>query len=230
MPMVGYKARMTENLIIRTSTKTIVMLIDLLALIIVAAIPLTAVEAQTARVSTTTTTIIGNSTTDTTSPGIELSQQPVLKERVRTVSETPINDEHMSITYTGNGTLTLPNDNIGTIVNFTINGSALISSVTQSAQGTEILRTEDSETAIATFYEIVKFNPATRDANGIITTEIRTNPAGTLASLNGMILIGIDDIQPNGESNVTFWEWESRISNLDIIPVQDELNLQRKQQ
>ena len=98
--------------------------------------------------------------------------------------------------------------------------------MTQSAQGTETIRTEDDETAIATFYEIVKFNPATGDANGIITAEVHTNPAGMLAPLNGMILIGTDDIQSNGESNVTFWEWESRIINLDIIPVQDESNLQ----
>ena len=165
----------------------------------VAATPLIAVEAQTARGSTTTTTIIGNSTTDTTSPRIELSQQPILKEEIRTVTETPINDEHMSITYTGNGTLTLPNNNIDTIVNFTINGSALISFVTQSAQGTDTIVTEDGQTAIATFYEIVKFNPATGDGNGIITADIDTNPAGTLAPLNGMILIGIDDIQSNGE-------------------------------
>ena len=110
MPIVGYTVRMTKNLIIRTSTKTIAMMIYSLALIAVAAMPLMAVEAQTARASTTTTTIIDNSTTDTTSPGIELSQQPILKEQIRTVSETPINYEHMSITYTGNGTLTLPND------------------------------------------------------------------------------------------------------------------------
>lgn len=202
-------------------------MIDSLALIAVAVMPLTAVEAQTARVSTmTTTTIIGNSTIDTTSSGIELSQRPILKERVRTVSETPINYEHMSITYIGNGTLTLPNHHINTVTNFTSNGNALISIVTHSVQGTEIIRTEDNETAIATFYEIVKFNPATRDANGIITAEIHTNPAGTLAPLNGMILIGIDDIQSNGESNVTFWEWESRISKLDIVTVQDESSLQ----
>ena len=201
------------------------MIIGMLTLTVVAAIPLMAVEAQTAAPPTTTTTIIGNSSTDTTSPGIELSQQPILKEQTRTVSETPIDYVHMSITYTGNGTLTLPNDQIDTIVNFTINGSALVSFVTQSAQGMETLRTEDGETAIVTFYEIAKLNPATGDGNGIITAEIDTNPAGTLAPLNGMILIGIDDIQSNGESNVTFWEWENRISDLDLIPVQDELNL-----
>lgn len=214
----------------RKSTKTIAMMrIDMLALIVVvaAAAPLTAVEAQTAAaVPATTTTTIGNNTTDTKSSGIELSQQPVLQERTRAISETPINYAHVSITYTGNGTLTLPNNNIATIANFTINGSALVSFVTQSAQGTETIRTGDGETATITFYEIVKFNPATREGKGIIIAEVDTNPTGTLASLNGMILAGIDDIQSNGESSVTLWEWESRISNLDIVPVQDELRLQ----
>lgn len=211
----------------RKSTKTIAMMrIDMLALIVVAAAPLTAVEAQTAAVPATTATTIGNNTTDTISSGIELSQQPVLQERTRAISETPINYAHVSITYTGNGTLTLPNNNIATIANFTINGSALVSFVTQSAQGTETIRTGDGETATITFYEIVKFNPATREGKGIIIAEVDTNPTGTLASLNGMILAGIDDIQSNGESSVTLWEWESRISNLDIVPVQDELRLQ----
>ena len=201
------------------------MMIDMLALISVAATLLIAVEAQTAAAPTTGTTIIGNSTTDTASSGIELSQQPVLQERTTTVSQTPINYAHMSITFTGNGTLTLP-DNIDTIVNFTSNGSALISFVAQSVQGTETIRTENGETATITFYEIVKFNPATSEGKGIITAEVNTNPTGTLASLNGMILAGIDDIQSNSESNVTLWEWESRIDELDIVPVQDESSLQ----
>ncbi|MFL6495965.1 MAG: hypothetical protein ACJ703_06010, partial [Nitrososphaera sp.] len=79
--------------IIKTSIKTIVVMtiIDLLATIVVAPTPLTAVEAQTASVSTTTratteTTIINNNTSDTTSSGIELSQHPILRESVRTVS------------------------------------------------------------------------------------------------------------------------------------------------
>jgi hypothetical protein len=207
---------------IRISTKTIaMMMIDMLALISVAATLLTAVEAQTAAAPTMRTTIVGNSTTDTASSGIELSQQPVLQERTTTVSQTPINYAHMSITFTGNGTLTLPN-NIDTIVNFTSNGSALISFVAQSVQGTETIRTENGETATITFHEIVKFNPATSEGKGIITAEVNTNPTGTLASLNGMILAGIDDIQSNSESNVTLWEWESRIGDLDIVPVQDE--------
>jgi hypothetical protein len=216
----------------RKSTKTVAMMtIDMLALIAVVATPLTAVEAQmgAAPTATTATTTISDNTTDTTSSGIELSRQPVLQERTRAVSETQINYAHVSITYTGNGTLSLPNNNnnnnnnnnTATIANFTSNGSALVSFITQSAQGTETIRTVNGETATMTFYEIVKFNPATRDGKGIIIAEVQTSPTGTLASLNGMILAGIDDIQLNGESNVTLWEWESGISGLDIFPVHD---------
>jgi hypothetical protein len=217
----------------RKSTKTIaiMMMMDMLALIAAAA-PLTAVEAQIAAEAaaaaapptTRTTTTIGNNTTGTASSGIELSQQPVLQERTRAVSETPIDYAHMSLTYSGNGTLTLPINNIATIANFTSNGSALVSFLTQSAQGTETIRTQDGETATITFYEIVEFNPAIMEGKGIMIAEVHTNPTGALASLNGMTLAGIDDIQSNSESNVTLWEWESRISNLDIVPVQDDLS------
>jgi hypothetical protein len=109
------------------------------------------------------------------------------------------------------------------MANFTSNGSALISFVTQSAQGTETIRTERGETATITFYEIVEFNPATTEGKGIIIANVHTNPTGALASLNGMTLAGIDEILSNGQSNVTFWKWESGISNLEILPVQDEL-------
>jgi hypothetical protein len=205
----------------RTLTKTtpMIMMIGMLSLIAVST-PLTAVEAQTAATPTTTTTTIIGNTTDTSSE-IELSPQPVFQERARTVTETPINQAHMSITFSGNGTLTLPNNNI---INFTSNGSALISFVTQSGHGTETIITEDGDTATATFYEIADFNPATLESRGIVIAVVHTNPIGTLAPLNGMILAGIDDIQLNDESNMTLWEWESGISNFDIVPVQSQVS------
>lgn len=194
------------------------MTINILILIALTATQLTAVEAQTAA-APTSTLISNNNTTNTTSSAIDLSQEPVLQEQTRLESETPINYAYMSITFTGNGTLILPNGNINNKVNFTSNGSALISFMTQSSQGTEIIRTADGTTATLTFYEIVKFNPATGEGEGIIIGEVNTNPNGPLASLNGIILTGIDEIRPNGESNVTLWEWESSVNNLAILPV-----------
>ena len=194
------------------------MTINILISIALTATSLTAVEAQPLA-APTTTLISDSNTTNTTSSTLDLSQQPVLQERTRIDTETQINYAYASITFTGNGTLTLPNNNINNRVNFTSNGSALISFMTQSSQGTEIIRTNDGTTATLTFYEIAKFNPVMREGEGIIIAEVSTNPSGPLAPLNGMILAGIDDIRPNGESNVTLWEWESRISNLAILPI-----------
>jgi hypothetical protein len=205
----------------RTLTRRtpMILMIGMLALIAVSTPPLTTVEAQTAAAAAT---IIGN-TTDTSS-GIELSPQPLFQERARILSETQINHAHMSITFSGNGTLTLPNNNIDTIINFTSNGSALISFVTQSAHGTETIITEDGETATVTFYEIVDFNPATLESKGIVIAVVHTNPIGILAPLNGIVLTGIDNVQPNDESHVTLWQWESGISNFDIVPVQSRIS------
>jgi hypothetical protein len=204
----------------RISTKiiaTMTMMVSMLILISLAPSPLIAAEAQTATVPTT---IFDNSdTANSTSSRIDLSQQPVLQEQTRVVTETPINQAHTSVTFTGNGTLTFSNNNINTTVNFISNGSALISFLTESVQGTETIRTEDGTTATLTFYEIVKFNPAAREGEGIIIAEVNTSPSGPLAPLSGTILAGIDDIQPNGESNVTLWEWETRISDLAILPL-----------
>jgi hypothetical protein len=206
------------TMITSTTKLFLMMTINILISIALIATPLTAVVAQTT--AEPTTALISNSnTTDTTSSAIDLSQQPVLQERTRVESETQINYAYASITFIGNGTLTIPNSNINNRVNFTSNGSALISFMTQSSQGTEIIRTDDGTTATLTFYEIAKFNPVTGEGEGIIIAEVSTNPSGPLAPLNGMILTGIDDIRPNGESNVTLWEWESRISNFAILPI-----------
>ena len=74
--------------------------------------------------------------------------------------------------------------------------------------------TEQGETATATFYEIVQFNPATAgEGKGLTMAVIHTDSTGTLAPLNGTIVAGISDMQPNGETSVTLWKWESGIGN-----------------
>jgi hypothetical protein len=157
--------------------------------------------------STTATTTATN-----TSSGIQLSPQPVMQEQTTTTGTNPINQTHMSATFSGNGTLTLP-DTTETI-NVTTNGTAIISLITHIAQATETLTTEQGETATATVYEIAKFDPATAgEGKGLTMALIDTDSTGTLAPLNSTILAGISDMQPNGETSVTFWEWESGISN-----------------
>lgn len=172
-----------------------------------------AISTMDAPAATAATSTTGNATTRTitlpSSGGIELSPQPMLQQRTTTTSMIPINQTHVSATFFGNGTLTLPNTT--ETINFTINGSGLISFATQSVQGTETIRTEDGGTATATYYEILKFNPATREGKGIIMAVVHANPTGMLAGLNGTILAGIDDIQGLESSSVTLWKWESGI-------------------
>ena len=157
--------------------------------------------------STTATT-----TTADTSSGIQLSPQPVMQEQTTTTSTIPINQTHLSAIFSGNGTATLPNSS--DTINYTSNGTAVIALETHSVQAEETLMTEQGETATVTFYEIAKFDPATPgEGKGLTMALIETDSTGTLAPLNGTIVAGISDMQPNGETSVTFWEWESGIDN-----------------
>src|SRR5215211_2072637 len=159
-------------------------------------------------------------TSTTTSPlEIELSSQPVYQDQLRVVSENPINETHMSITFSGNGTLTRPNTT--QTINTTSNGSALISFMTLSVQGMETIRTQDGETATATLYEIDQQPATTGESKGIVIAVVNTNAtSGMLAPLNGMILAGLDDIQTTtSESRLTLWGWKSGIGkNAGVVP------------
>jgi hypothetical protein len=155
-------------------------------------------------------TTIGNNTTTTTttaspSSGIELSPQPVYQRQPSTSGVTPINQTHIGSTFSANGTLTLPNTT--ETINTTSSGSSLTSLTTQSAIGTETIMTEDGETVIATFYEILEFPPGSGGANGITIAALHTNSTGRLAPLNGTIVVGTDYLYPISEGFGTFWEW-----------------------
>jgi hypothetical protein len=176
--------------------------------------PMTTAFAQEAdnNTSASTPNSITAITTTNTSSGIQLSSQPVLQERTTTTSTIPINQTHMSATFSGTGSLTLPNTT--DTINYATNGTALISLMTHTVQAKETLKTEQGETATATFYEIAKFNPATAgEGKGLVMTLIQTDSTGTLAPLNDTIVAGISEMQPDGETSVTLWEWESGIGN-----------------
>jgi hypothetical protein len=56
---------------------------------------------------------------------------------------------------------------------------------------------------------------------------IETDSTGVLAPLNGTIVAGIADMQPNGETSITLSEWESGIGNNggvadDIAPTPED--------
>jgi hypothetical protein len=154
----------------------------------------------------------------TSSPSeIKLSPQPIYQESSPPGNITPINQTHGILTFTGNGMLTLPNTT--QTINTTHNGTAIISFTTSSGYGRETIRTQAGETVTATVYEIVQFNntaaaaPEGGGGKGIVTAVFQTNSTGMLASLNGVIAAGIDDMSPSGESHVTLWRWESGSSN-----------------
>jgi hypothetical protein len=154
----------------------------------------------------------------TSSPsGIKLSPQPIYQESSPPGNITPINQTHGILTFTGSGMLTLPNTT--QTINTTHNGTAIISFTTSSGYGRETIRTQAGETVTATVYEIVQFNntaaaaPEGGGGKGIVTAVFHTNSTGMLASLNGVIAAGIDDMSPSGESHVTLWRWESGSSN-----------------
>ncbi len=175
-------------------------------------------EQQQQPQNTTTTSITasaGNTTTSSAGPssGIQLSPQPIYQERVPPGSVTPINQTHIAVTHTGNGTLTLPNSN--QTINVISNGSAIASLAIPSAIAKETIRAPNGETATITFYEIIQFsNPAEAPlggGKGFKIIKFHTNSTGILAPLNGVIAAGINDIQPNGVSELTAWKWESGI-------------------
>ena len=197
-----------KNNILAISATIFTLAIIAVALSMVSSTP---VAATTGNTTATTSSSTMNTTTPLTSSGIELSPNPIQQERITTTSQTPINQTHMSITYSGNGTLTLPNTS--ETINITTNGSGIVSLMDQSVYGKETIRTEDGQTATATFYEIVKLDPTTGAGNGITMGVMHTDSTGTLAPLNGTILVGTDDIQPNGQEVITIWEWESGIGN-----------------
>jgi hypothetical protein len=163
-----------------------------------------------ASATTTTTTTTSNDTTTATSPSeIDLSPEPVYQEQQTLVSENPINQTHTQFTFSGNGTLNLPN---GTeAISITSTGS-VIAAMDGTAVGEEVLTTEDgTESAIAKFYSIGRFNMEDGSGKSILIALVHTNSTGQLAPLNGAIVAGEIEFLPVGTSLITLWEWQSGI-------------------
>ena len=145
-------------------------------------------------------------TKPTSSPGIELSPQPIYQERSRLESQTQINQTHVKITFSGNGTLNLPNST--ETIRTTSIGIGISSLVDGSFAGQVILTTEDgSNNATAAVYELGQFNAQDLTGRGIAIAVFHTNSTGLLAPLDGMILAGQDEFLPDGGAFITYWEW-----------------------
>jgi hypothetical protein len=171
--------------------------------------------AATAATSTSNTTEMTNNTTTlspSSSSGLEFSPQPVWEEQITDTSETPINKTHIIGTFTGNGTLNLPNS-AGEAINITSNGSVIGSIIDAIGVGEEVIRTVDGiESATQKFFGIARFNTEEGTGKAIVIALVHTNSTGRLAPLDGMILVGTHEQELNTPTTIfRYWEWESGI-------------------
>lgn len=171
--------------------------------------------ATTAATTTSNTTAMTNNTTtlsSSSSLGLEFSPQPVWEEQTKDTSETPINETHIIGTFSGNGTLKLPNS-AEEDINITSNGRVIASIVDGTAVGEEVISTVDgTESATQKFFGIARFNIEDGTGRAIVIALVHTNSTGRLAPLDGMILIGTHEQELNTPTAIfRYWEWESGI-------------------
>ena len=165
-------------------------------------------------VSTTTPVISANAsvTTDATETNesispisnntINLAEKPFLIEHGRTVAAIPINQTHIQISLAGNGTITLPNSTETVTTKDTGSAIARLTPTGNIVNGQILLNTEDgSENATVFFTEIGQ------GGKGVGVAYFTTNSTGKLAFLNNMVAVIEDEIQPNGDTHITAWEW-----------------------
>ena len=152
-----------------------------------------------------TTTDDGTPTTTTT---VELADEPFAVGHYRTVSDNMTSEGQVEFTFEGNTTITLPNSTEMITTRDTGQGN-----VTFLPRGGAVIRaqihmtTEDgSENATGDFTEFMKSDESTGIGIGYFST---SSTGGMLAPLNNMIAVFLDEIQPNEDSIVRFFEWKS---------------------
>ena len=133
---------------------------------------------------------------------IALAEKPFLVEHGKTVAATPINQTHIQISLAGNGTIMLPNSTDIVKTKDTGNAIARLTPTGNIAQGQIHISTEDgSENGTVFFTEIGQ------NEKGIGIAYFSTNSTGKLAFLDNMVAVIQDEIQPNGDTMITAWEW-----------------------
>jgi hypothetical protein len=138
----------------------------------------------------------------TSNDAITLAEKPFLVEQGKTVAATPINQTHIQISLAGNGTIMLPNST--EIVKTKDTGNAIIRLMPTGdiAQGQIHMSTEDgSEKGIVFFTEIGQ------NGKGIGVAYFSTNSTGKLAFLNNMVAVLQDELEPNGNTVISVFEW-----------------------
>jgi hypothetical protein len=144
-------------------------------------------------------------TSNNNNNAITLAEKPFLIEHGRTVAANPVNQTHMQISLAGNGTITLPNSTETVMTKDTGSAIARLTPTGNIVNGQIHVRTEDgSENATVFFTEIGQ------GGKGVGVAYFSTNSTGKLAFLDNMIAVIEDEIQPNGDTLITAWEWRGR--------------------
>ncbi len=133
---------------------------------------------------------------------IILAEKPFLVEHGKTVAANPINQTHIQISLTGNGTIMLPNSTETVKTKDTGNAIARLTPTGNIAHGQIHISTEDgNEKGIVFFTEIGQ------NEKGIGVAYFSTNSTGKLSFLDNMVAVIQDELQPNGDTIITAWEW-----------------------
>ena len=133
---------------------------------------------------------------------IALAEKPFLVEHGKTVAATPINQTHIQISLAGNGTIMLPNSTDIVKTKDTGNAIARLTPTGNIAQGQIHISTEDGSQNGTVFFSEIGQNE-----KGIGIAYFSTNSTGKLAFLDNMVAVIQDEIQPNGDTMITAWEW-----------------------
>jgi hypothetical protein len=171
--------------------------------------PITTTSGGDTSANNTTTMSENTSSSATTSAAIiELADEPFAVGHYRTVSNNMTSQTQVQFTFEGNTTITVPNstETIKTIdrgqgnVTFLPEGGGVV------IRGQIQMTTEDgSENATADFTEYMK----SEESRGVGVAYFSTSSTENLALLNNMIALYLDEIQPNEDSIVSFFEWKS---------------------
>jgi hypothetical protein len=157
----------------------------------------------------TTTTLSDNTSLNATTSTVELTEEPFAVGHYRTVSENITDETQTQFSFEGNTRITIPNATETITTRDTGEGtfSFLPGGGGGSPSGQIHMTTEDgSESVTADFVEFIKFESS---FTGIGIAYFSTNSTGMLAPLNNMIAVFLDEVQPNEDSILRFFEWKS---------------------
>src|SRR5215213_11497426 len=145
----------------------------------------------------------------TTNPRVDLEDQPFAVGHYRSTPSN-ITETQVQFTFEGNTTITLPNSTETITTRDTGQGNVtfLPGGGGGAIRGQIHMTTQDgSENAIGDFAEFMRSDESTGVGIAYFSTD--STAGGMLAPLNNMIAVFLDEVQPNEDSIIRFFEWKS---------------------